>query len=242
MALVAAASAGCAAPEPPHRDEPVRPRPRGYIVMLPGIEGGARMFRGSIAGLREAGIDDRIDVIEWGSPPFTAMKNLTDLEANLRHAQHIAERIAEHQRDAPDDPITLIGYSGGGGLAILVAEALPPGVMLERIILIAAAIAPDHDLSAAVRHCRCGLVNDYSARDTVVLGAGTRVFGTIDRKKVDSAGYVGFTDGDGKLLESERIAQVAWRPDWSKLGHDGGHIGWQARAWAREVLARQIAP
>jgi pimeloyl-ACP methyl ester carboxylesterase len=208
--------------------------------LLPGIDGRAAQFRWCVPGLRDAGITHTVEVIEWGNGPFRNMKNLTDLPANRAHARSIAERIAAYQRAHPDEPITLIGYSGGGGLALLVAEALPDDVLLDRIILIAAAISPDYDLSMAISRARRGLVNFYSSRDAFVLGAGTRTFGTIDRRYTESAGYVGFTDAEGGLRCRAGLTQIPWIQDWCKLGHDGGHIGWLARAWSREVLAAII--
>ncbi|HEY3241860.1 MAG TPA: hypothetical protein VGM03_00790 [Phycisphaerae bacterium] len=211
-------------------------------MLLPGIEGRPWEFRQCIPGLREAGLECTVDVIEWGHGAYRDLKNLTDLSANLAHAHEVAARIAAYQHEHPDEAITVVGYSGGGGLALLVVEALPPGVMLERVILMAAAVAPDHDVHPVLAHARRGVLNFYSPRDSFVLGAGTRTFGTIDRKYTASAGYVGFQDSAGQLLQCEGLTQIPWTQDWLKLGHDGGHIGWLARPWARAILAHEIDP
>ena len=150
------------------------------------------------------------------------------LEDLLYRAQRIAARIADYHREYPDQPVTLIGYSGGGGLAVMATEALPKDILLDRLILVGAAVAPDHDLSGVLPRCAHGVINFYSAADWFILGVGTQVFGTIDRKYTSSAGHVGFLDGDGKLREAPGLTQIAWEPAWINAGHDGGHIGWLA--------------
>jgi len=217
------------------------PSKTGVIIMLPGVEGGAWQLAEARAGLAEAGVHDEIDTIEWGVRPFGSLVNLMDIEANRQRARDIAERITARLRGEPDRPIQLVGYSGGGGLAILVAEALPIDVKLDRLILIAAAVAPTHDLGPALAHCRRGIVNFHSEEDWFILGVGTRTFGTIDRAKSDSAGRIGFRTAEGQPLARPGLTQVAWRDDWRKLGHFGGHIGWLARGWSRTVLGPTLA-
>ncbi len=216
------------------------PRPEsshGVVVMLPGIEGGAWQLTEVRAGLAKAGITDDVIAVDWGVRPFGSLINLTDIDANRRRAKRLADEIASRSRVAPGQPIQLVGFSGGGGLAMLVANELPADVNLDQLIVIAAAISPDFDVSPALRHARRGLVNFYSSQDIVVLGWGTKTLGTIDRSKTDSAGHVGFKKPDGSLREEDRLRQIAWTPDWRRLGHDGGHIGWLAKDWAREILA-----
>lgn len=215
---------------------------RGYTVMLPGIESSAWQFAGTVAGMREAGVDGAIDVVEWGGRCSNSLRNLTDLERNRERAAAVALRIAGYHATYPDGPITLIGYSGGGGVAVLATEALPDEVMLDRLILIAAAIAPDYDLDEAMVHCREGVINFYSEKDWFVLGIGTRTLGTIDRQKTDAAGRIGFRDTDGSLRAQPGLTQIEWRPSWGAMGHGGGHVGWLAHDWARDVLATQVRP
>lgn len=215
---------------------------RGLVLMLPGVEGRSWQLSDAVTGLRDAGIEYRIEIPEWGSGLFRSLRNLTQLSANLKHAGTVAGRIVEYRRENPDAPIAVIGYSGGGGMAILVAEALPDDTRVDRIILIAAALSPRHDLSAARAHCRGEIVNFYSKGDWFTLGLGTRVFGTVDRSRSKSAGFIGFRDEQDGLLQQDGLTQIAWREDWRGLGHNGGHLGWLARGWSRDVLAPRIDP
>jgi pimeloyl-ACP methyl ester carboxylesterase len=209
---------------------------RGYVVMLPGVENSPWQFHGTIRGLREAGIDLAFDIVEWGDGS-DSLENLRDLARNQERARRIAFQLAGYQVSYPDRPVTLIGYSGGAGIAALAAESLPESVCLERLILIGAALSPDYDLSKARSQCRRGVVNFYSERDRWILGLGTLWFGTIDRRKTPSAGCQGFRDSSGALLDFPDLLQAAWRPDWARLGHRGNHVGWLSSRWAREVLA-----
>ncbi len=210
---------------------------RGVIVMLPGVEGGAWQLAEARAGLVKAGITDDLVAVDWGVRPFGSLINLTDIDANRRRASSMADDIARRARSNPAQSIQLVGFSGGGGLAKLVVDALPSDVILDQVVLIAAAISPEADLTQTLSHSRRGVVSFYSPQDTIMLGWGTRTMGTIDRSKSDSAGYVGFKSPNGALLVQDRLKQIPWTPEWRRLGHDGGHIGWLSKAWAAEVLA-----
>jgi pimeloyl-ACP methyl ester carboxylesterase len=226
------------------RPDVVRPEQleRGCIFMVPGIEGTYWQLHGTVRGLRQAGIDQAIEPIEWGANPFRRFRNLTALHANRKAAKDIAGRIIAYHAAHPDAPISVVGYSGGGGIAALIIENLPDDVVLERVVLIAAALSPQYDLSRVFAHTRQGAINFYSPWDWLVLGYGTRVFGTIDRTRTSSAGRLGFRDADGQVIQSPQLTQICWRPEWHRFGHAGGHVGWLSTGWAREVLARHLNP
>lgn len=220
---------------------PVKQTAGGEVMLIPGIDGRVSRLRGVQRGLREAGLSRDIEVFPWGESSIWALRNLVDLPANQRRAEAIAARLVAFRRDHPSEPLTLVGFSGGGGLAILCAELLPDGVMLDRIILVAGAISQDYDLSRVLRHCTDGLINFYSEKDGIV-GWGTTLFGTIDRKKTVSAGHSGFVDDAGRLRHEKKLVQIPWSPAWTQYGHFGGHIGYLSPLWAQHVLAAQIDP
>lgn len=213
---------------------------RGCVIMLPGVANGPSSMLDIAKGLREGEIDYAIQQELWGDRPFGALKNVMALERNRKLAAGVAAKVAEYGRNHPRQPIILIGNSGGGAMAIFVCEALPKEVQVDRVILLAAAIAPDYDLGPALGHCRQGLINYYSEGDWFDAGILTTVFGTMDRKHTSTAGRQGFLDSNGQLATGKGLAQIAWRPAWRRLGHGGGHPGWGSRAWAREVLAPLI--
>ena len=76
----------------------------------------------------------------------------------------------------------------------------------------------------------------------IVLGAGTRLFGTIDRVKTVSAGLVGFR---APLLDSldharrqsyGKLRQVRWRPRMATTGYFGGHMGPDSPMFLRKYV------
>jgi len=213
----------------------------GHVVMLPGIEGSGWQYAGTVRGLRDAGLDQEVEIIPWGSPPLSSMRNLVDLPANQRRAKKIARRLTDLRREYPDAPLTLVGVSGGGGLAMLTLEALPDDIKLDHVILVAAAISKNYDLSKAQPHVIDKLISFHSKRDAIV-GAGTLTCGTIDRAYVLSAGHCGFLETDGTLARRDWLVQVPWNGSWLEYGHYGGHFGYFSRRWARHVLALWIDP
>jgi pimeloyl-ACP methyl ester carboxylesterase len=206
--------------------------------MLPGIESGAWQLERPVYGLRDAGVDQAIRIIEWGDRPLGSLSNLVSYERNLERARSIANEIADYQRCYPGRPVTLVGYSGGAGIAVLAAERLPENTQVDRLILLAAALSRQYDLRRAQERCSGAIINCYSHLDWFVLDLGTRLLGTIDRKMTTAAGKCGF---DPARLPG-RVQQVAWIPQWRRLGNDGGHAGWLGQVWSRELLARWIPP
>lgn len=231
--LVCIATAGCARFAAPTQAE----LERGYILFLPGVAGTESSMIHLAEGLREAGIDRAIDFDVWGDKPFAELKNVRSLELNRKRAAERAAKVAAYQREYPGSPIHIVGFSGGGGIALFLCEALPAEVRVDRVILLAGAVSPEYDLAPALRHCRGGIVNIHSDRDWFDGGMLTRTFGTMDRKYSFTAGHVGFRDAAGGLLEMDGLTQIAWTPAWRALGHNGSHLGCNARAWSREILA-----
>ncbi len=209
---------------------------RGTIVLIPGVEGGTWQLMGVRAGLRDAGIDDEIVMLDWETPPFWSIVNLTDLAANRRRARRFADRIAAIHAEKPDRPLSLLGFSGGGGLALMTLECLADGIMVDRLVLCAAAISPEYDLSGARGRVRERIINIYSPRDGVV-GWGTATFGTIDRRKCVSAGHCGFLDASRSVRKEPWLEQISWEIAWQEHGHYGGHVDYLSRRWARAILA-----
>ncbi|HWL94118.1 MAG TPA: hypothetical protein VNT79_11345, partial [Phycisphaerae bacterium] len=172
------------------------PAYRGTLVMIPGITGDAEGLMPVRDGLCDAGCGMNIEIVAWESSRHP-IRNLTDLKANTARARRIADRLTRLYREHPGKPLVLLGNSGGGGLAVLAMEMLPKDVIIDRLILTAAAVSNDYDLAKASAHCG-SIVNIFSRSD-VIVGLGTSLFGTIDRKKMRSAGYCGFLASDGAL-------------------------------------------
>ena len=216
---------------------------RGLIWMIPGIRGTPSMLAEACRGLEDAGVRSAIEVYDWQRGElFGTLSNLLDHERNLGHAAKLAEYITECGRNHAGRPIDVVGYSGGGGLAVMVAEALPEDVHLRHLILVQAAISPEYDLSTALARVDGKLVNFHSSFDWAILGLGTRTFGTMDRANVASAGKVGFNLDAAVLDEAlrSRIEQPEWTAAMLASGHYGGHFGMLTYGWNKKHLARYL--
>ena len=216
----------------------------GLVLLLPGIEGRSHHTRNIALGLADGGVSSAIEVWDWTTGlPGGFVYNLVDLERNRQEADRLAQHILAYARAHPGSPVHLIGHSGGGGVAVLGLEALPPEHPIEMAVLLAPALSSDYDLSTALTRTRQGICNCYSENDIVLLKWGTTVFGSIDRVHGEAAGAVGFKvpeglDERGQALHSTLLRQVRWTPQFRKMyGADGSHLGWASRRFSRNYLA-----
>ena len=98
-------------------------------------------------------------------------------------------------------------------------------------MLLSPALSPTYDLAPALSAVRREMVVFWSPLDVIVLGLGTRIFGTIDRIKTVSAGLVGFRgppEGDdgprgvlpqappGALVHGNGDHRLPGRSRWSR--------------------------
>ncbi len=232
-AVVAITAVGCRAP-----DLRLQHPNAGVVWLFPGVEGGARLLYRACNAYRDHGVDAELRIFDWQRVGGT-LANLTDYDGNRARAVKTAREIAEYQRLHPERTIDLVGYSGGGGMAIFVAEELPTDVRVRNIVLAHPALSPDYNLTRALRHVDGTLVNFHSPADWLILGAGTTVWGTMDRKHVASAGKVGF---DTKLAVPdrtlrERLCQRRWNKAMLEAAHLGNHISIMNYEWNKRFVA-----
>ncbi len=207
----------------------------GRLLILPGV-GNTRFHLAGFVAATEAQLPSfAVEVRTWGEP-FMTIRNLRAYERNVATAASIAAEIADWRRAHPDAPFYLVGYSGGGGMATLVTAALPADISIDRLVLVAPAIAPDYPIATAVvPHVREFVANYASERDLQV-GWGTRTFGTIDRKHTVSAGAIGFA------AEDERLLQYRWSAADVPFGHAGNHLAYLNPRWQAAKLLPALDP
>jgi pimeloyl-ACP methyl ester carboxylesterase len=230
--------AGCfKTPAPTLREEQ-----RGLVWICPGIGGGAWYLEGVYHAFRDAGVEAEIRIQEWDTPYYNAFGHLTQIVANRAQAATAAEKIAAYRQQHPRAPIDVVGYSAGGGMAVLIAEALPSDIGLRNVVLVQAAISPTHDLSGALERIDGHLVNLYSRLDWFVLGLGTAVLGTVDRERVASAGKVGFDPEKAVPDERQRtkLRQQPWTPAMIWSGHLGNHASILMYWWNKAYVAPNL--
>jgi len=217
---------------------------RGYVIVLPGVGGGDSPVDCGIAvGLKDANLQSAVEFYDWTDGVMRWFENLRDLERNRAEARKIAEKILLYQERYPGRPVHLIGYSGGGGVAVLALEALPPGQKITGAILLAPTLAFDYNLQPALSHTERGLLNFYSPLDAIVLMTLGTAAGTTDGRHTLSAGAIGFQvpkslDAAQREAYQQRLFQQEYQIDMLWDGHPGGHFGWANPTF----VAKRVAP
>jgi hypothetical protein len=168
-----------------------------------------------------------VQSVYWGLGFGRWHADLTNVDNRNFHARAIAQRIRMFKESHARCPIFVVAKSGGSGVAVEALESVSEKAV-ERVVLLAPALSPNYDLTAALRAVRGEIVVFWSPLDVIVLGAGTRLFGTIDRVKTSSAGLVGFRVppvDDARDRHYDRLRQVRWHPRMAASGNFGGHMG-----------------
>lgn len=208
-----------------------------YLIHLPGIAGPTYFDGEFVRGLRNGGYEGRLDVYDW-TESDPGLDALWSRQRNEREAAAIADKIVSIFKSDPLARITITAHSGGVGVAVWALERLPKGVQVQTMLLLAGALSPQYDLSKALGHV-CGKAYSFSSLDdAVVLGAGTRMFGTIDGVDCDAAGRVGFSTPSGADSAAyQKLVSRPYQQAWIKLGNIGDHIGTLQTRFAQHVLA-----
>ena len=208
-----------------------------YLLHLPGIAGDSPFDRWWMNELRLGGAADRVELYDWTchDPWLGALQAYA---RNRREAQKIADRIMSRLRANPRARIVVTSESGGAGPLIWALEKLPDGAMVDEIVLVAPAVSPHYDLSAALHHVRGKAYAFTSAGDWFILGWGTTTFGTIDRKKCEAAGRYGFIRPRvADIAEYKKLVQLPYQSAWMRWFNFGSHTGAMSPAFARHFLA-----
>jgi hypothetical protein len=211
-----------------------------YVLHLPGVSGESIIDHELRAGLRKAGFDGSIDIHDWtcGDPGIPALHNRA---RNMEQAGKIAQRIEKQFRDQPHVPIYLTCHSGGAGPAVWALEQLPSDVSVKALVMIAPALSPGYDLSAALSRVAGKAYCFYSPDDDMVLGTGTKLFGTIDGVKSDAAGRIGFAQPAS--ADDRQYAKLVSRPyetAWARFGNIGGHVGCMTTPFVHAVVGPML--
>ncbi|WP_422928237.1 serine aminopeptidase domain-containing protein [Singulisphaera sp. PoT] len=180
-----------------------------------------------------------VRVVNWGHGFGRWHADLTNVKNRDRRAKEIVEAVIAYRAEHPGRPVFLVGKSGGTGLVVKALEHLPEDAV-EAVVLLAPALSPRYDLSRALLAVRRDVTVFWSPLDVVVLGLGTSLFGTIDRRRSVSAGMVGFRIPKG-LDEAGRaryakLRQVRWRPRMASTGYLGGHVGPDSPAFLKKYV------
>jgi hypothetical protein len=211
-------------------NEPESEQPRGLVVVADGV-GGLDLCGKSLRYVLAAEkLPYSVEILRWGHGLGRWLADLSDVANRDHHARVLAESLRSHKSKRPSDQIYLIAKSGGSGVVVKALELLEEQ-QVDRAVLLAPALSPSYDLSHALHAVRCDMTVFWSPFDVFILGAGTRVFGTVDRIKTASAGLVGFrlpgrgTSNNNEGQQYDKLRQIRWRTKMLATGHLGGHFG-----------------
>ncbi len=186
-------------------------------------------------GLQKAGYRGEVATVGWTFSLNPAIDQMVRVNARLG-ASSLARAIEHYLDKHPNGEVNVVGLSAGTGVAIWALEQLDPKYKVNNVVLLASSLSHDYDVEQALRRVRGRIYNYYSPRDAVLAGP-MKLFGTIDGKFFDQAvgaGEVGLQPPSGR----ERVVNIAWRPEFEKLGYSGGHTD----ATRPKFVQAQIAP
>jgi pimeloyl-ACP methyl ester carboxylesterase len=177
---------------------------------------------------------------QWGLPG-EIYTDLCWLRRNRVMGAKLARQLLAYRREHPDARIHLLAYSGGAGIGVFACEALKDRQIIETLVLACPAMSIEYNLAPALRAVkRC--YNLASHKDKWVLGLGTRIFGTTDRRFSASGGMSGFripADASEADRESyQRMREIHWDDTLLAEGHPGGHTSWATTRF----LSRHLTP
>lgn len=227
--------------QPTTSPAPVPIEHKTWLLHLPGIGGLMNIDRSLTSGLLQGGIDADLQIYDWTGAD-RGLASLTNVKRHEEQSTIVAKLIEQRLKAQPDAHVILTAHSAGTGIAVWALEKLPEDMKIDELVLIASALSPDYDLSRALRHVKNRAYAFNSELDVIVLGAGCRTMGTVDRVKTDAAGRVGFRVPQDPAVAGQygKFVQYPYDPDWMRFRNNGEHIGPMMRPFAREVIAAVI--
>ncbi len=187
-------------------------RENGLVIILPGIEGESGFNHNIRRGLVAAGCYRALPIYNWGLPiPGVGLIVNQSSLGKKAVGKAIAKEIESYQDNYPGRPVYVIGHSGGGGIAVFVAEGMSEGRKLDGLVLLAASISNNYNVGKALAHCENGIVNFHNPGDIGLLGVGTTIIGNVDGGHGPSAGLTGFKVSHPKLFQIRVSRTMAGR-------------------------------
>jgi hypothetical protein len=193
-------------------------------------------------GMTDAGFPGVMQRYRWQTGGGVLVDHLSPPAYKRTVAKGLADQVAQHRSQYPEDPIYLAGLSAGCAVVLYALEQLPSSVTVDQVVLLSSSVSADYDLNPAVAHVRGRIYNFTSSRDSVLADLASRV-GTADGKQTgsDISGLRGFhRPGEAPMPSAYggKVQNMAWRPEFAKYGHNGGHTD----VVASPFIARFVAP
>ena len=202
---------------------------KGTVFLVDGVGGLQMASLVARRVFRQQGLEPATYLHKWQRWPVgRVLADLTCHRRNRLEGARLARIMRSFRASHPHAPLHVLAYSAGAAVAVFAAERLGPRCAIDTMILSCPALSPGYPLAAALRHVR-RCYTFVSRRDWIMLGVGTTLLGTMDRRFGPAAGQVGFrTPTGGGLQEPEvynRLTQIPWSEEMRVLGHFGHHVG-----------------
>jgi hypothetical protein len=219
-------------PAPAPTPTPAEARNEGLVLVADGVGGFDLCGKALARAVKASGLPYTTVSVRWWHGVGRWYADLSDAANHDAHAEKLAETVRRSRDENPRRPIFLVGKSGGCAVVVKALEKLSgSGATVEKAVLLAPALSPGYDLTRAIGSVRREVVVFWSPLDVVILGAGTRIFGTSDRVWCSGAGRVGFlrpksgVDDPARSAAYKKLRQIRWTPRMSATGYLGGHMG-----------------
>jgi pimeloyl-ACP methyl ester carboxylesterase len=217
------------------------PPPRPVDEKIVFAVDGSGLLRGMGDDLRQAIVDAQqlhcVETFAWSHGAGRVLADLHDHDYQKAKGQELAESILACRRLAPVGKVYIVCHSAGAAVVLAATQQLPERAV-ERIVLLAPALAPSYDLRPALRCARRGVDSFHSQYD-MIGGLVLAVMGNADGEFVISAGCNGFTpvrEGTSDDPLYGCLRQHAWDWEMSKTGNLGGHFGCTRGGFLREYI------
>jgi hypothetical protein len=208
-----------------------------WLLHLPGIGGKRAIDVAMTRGFQRGGFNGDLEIYDW-TEHDAGLHALIAYDRNHKEARRIAAMITERFDRDPSAPIYVTSHSGGGGLAVWALEYLPERVKITTLVMMSPALSPKYDLTAALRHVSGKVYVFSSLGDTLVLGTGCTMLGTIDGVKTAAAGLGGFVrPATGDAGQYAKLVPMPYNPAWVQYDDVGNHVGGMTQSFGQEVLA-----
>jgi hypothetical protein len=210
-----------------------------WFLHLNGIGGERVIDHTLITGLQNAGFEADYQIYDWTGGE-TGIVALQRHDLHPLEARKVADLIIKQHAANPATPIILSCHSGGTAIVTWALELLPDDVKVESIFMFAPALSPQYDLTKALRHVNQKLYVFSSPHDFVVLGTGTKMFGTMDGVRCEAAGLKGFVQP--KTADAEQYRKLIPQPyqrSWAmKYSNFGSHICGMRTRFVQDYVAK----
>ena len=87
-------------------------------------------------GMTDAGFQGVMEPYRWQTGAGFAVDHMSSPAYKRDVAKGLAEKVAEHHRKYPDDPIYLAALSAGCAVVLYALEELPPDVSVDQVVLL----------------------------------------------------------------------------------------------------------